>query len=149
NWDPEAPTLEEYLGDMTWYLAILFARTEGGMEVVGTPQRSTVAMNWKLGTDNFSGDGYHVAMTHRHALELGLFGGGTKLGHTIHAGNGHTVRFQHFPDSIPLPKHLALPEEVLSSMERTLTPAQREAISQITVMHGNVFPNFSFVDAIF
>jgi PAH dioxygenase large subunit len=149
NWDPAAVTLDEYLGDMAWYLQILFDRTEGGMEVVGTPQRSTARMNWKLGADNFSGDGYHVAMTHRHALELGLFGGGTMLGHTIHAGHGHTVRFQNFPEGAPLPKHLALPEEVLDSMQRKLSPDQRNAISNITVMHGNVFPNLSFVDAIF
>jgi phenylpropionate dioxygenase-like ring-hydroxylating dioxygenase large terminal subunit len=149
NWDSGAPSLEDFLGDMSWYLEILFARTEGGMEVVGSPQRSRVHMNWKLGADNFSGDGYHVAMTHRHALELGLFGGGTMLGHTIHAGNGHTVRFQNFPDGVPLPKYLAFPDEVMRSMEKTLSPAQRAAISNITVMHGNVFPNFSFVDAIF
>lgn len=149
NWDPDAPSLEDELGDMLWYMEILFGKTEGGMEVVGSPQRSSVAMNWKLGADNFTGDGYHVAMTHRHALELGLFGGGTNMGHTIHTPNGHGVRFQNFPPSVPLPHHLALPEEVLRSMERTLTEEQRDAIESITVMHGNVFPNFSFVDAIF
>lgn len=149
NWEPDAPTLEDYLGGMTWYLEILFGRTEKGMEVVGTPQRSLARMNWKLGADNFSGDGYHVAMTHRHALELGLFGGGTMMGHTIDVGNGHTVRFQNFPDGVPLPKHLAFPEEVLESMRRTLSPEQQSAIENITVMHGDVFPNFSFVDAIF
>ncbi len=149
NWDPDAPALEDELGEMLWYMEILFGKTEGGMEVVGSPQRSSVAMNWKLGADNFTGDGYHVAMTHRHALELGLFGGGTNMGHTIHTPNGHGVRFQNFPPSVPLPHHLALPEEVLRSMERTLTEEQRGAIEAITVMHGNVFPNFSFVDAIF
>ena len=149
NWDPDAPSLEEYLGGMAWYLEILFGRTEGGMKAVGTPQRSRARMNWKLGADNFSGDGYHVAMTHRHAFDLGLFGGGTMLGHTIDVGNGHTVRIQNFPEGAPVPKHLALPPEVLESMERTLSPEQRGAIENITVMHGNVFPNFSFVDAVF
>ncbi|MBS1888197.1 MAG: aromatic ring-hydroxylating dioxygenase subunit alpha [Actinobacteria bacterium] len=149
NWDPDAPSLEDYLGDMLWYLEILFARTEQGIEVVGSPQRSLTAMNWKLGADNFSGDGYHVAMTHRHALELELFGGGTMLGHTIVCEGGHTVRFQNFPPQIPLPHHLALPDEVMESMRRTLDPDQLDAIDAITVMHGNVFPNFSFVDAIF
>jgi len=149
NWAPEAPSLEEYLGDMLWYLELLFARTELGTETLGTPQRALARMNWKLGADNFSGDGYHVAMTHRHALELGLFGGGTMLGHTISCEGGHTVRIQNFPAQAPLPHHLALPDEVLASMHRTLQPAQIDAIDTITVMHGNVFPNFSFVDAIF
>jgi PAH dioxygenase large subunit len=149
NWDEDAEPLEDYLGDIRWYLEILFARSEEGMEVIGAPQRSRVAMNWKLGADNFSGDGYHVAMTHRHALELGLIGAGTEIGHTIHTENGHTVRLQNFPAEVPIPHHLALPDEVLRSMERTLSAEQRDAIDQLIVMHGNVFPNFSFVDAIF
>jgi nitrite reductase/ring-hydroxylating ferredoxin subunit len=149
NWDPDAPSLEEHLGEAMWYLEIVAAKTEGGMTVVGTPQRSRVEMNWKLGADNFCGDGYHVAMTHRHALELGLFGGGTMLGHTIHTDQGHGIRFQNFPPEAPLPHHLALPPEVLASMERALTPQQRAAIDSITVMHGNLFPNFSFVDGLF
>jgi nitrite reductase/ring-hydroxylating ferredoxin subunit len=149
NWDPDAPPLEEYLGDVNWYLEILSAKTEGGMEVVGSPQRSRVEMNWKLGADNFCGDGYHVAMTHRHALELGLFGGGTMLGHTIHTDQGHGVRIQNFPPEAPLPHHLALPPEVLESMKTALSPEQRGAIDTVTVMHGNIFPNFSFVDGLF
>jgi hypothetical protein len=106
-------------------------------------------MNWKLGADNFCGDGYHVAITHRHALELGLFGGGTMMGHTINFDEGHGVRYQNFPPEAPLPEFNALPPEVLSSMERTLTENQRETLRNITVMHGNVFPNFSFVDGLF
>lgn len=149
NWDPDAISLEEYLGDALWYLDISFGRTDDGNEVVGSPQRSISRMNWKLGADNFVGDGYHVAMTHRHALELGLFGGGTMMGHTIHTENGHGIRMQNFPAGAPLPKHLALPKEVTDSMEKTLTPEQRDAISEITVVHGNIFPNFSYVEALF
>jgi len=149
NWDPDAPSLEDYLGDLTWYLEIVSGKTEGGMEIVGTPQRSRIKMNWKLGADNFCGDGYHVAITHRHALELGLFGGGTMLGHTIHFDEGHGVRYQNYPPGVPLPEFNALPDEVLRSMERTLSQEQRETLRNITVMHGNVFPNFSFVDGLF
>src|SRR5437588_11990164 len=71
------------------------------------------------------------------------------LGHTIHFDEGHGVRFQNFPPGAPLPEYNALPEEVVRSMERTLTENQREAIRNITVMHGNIFPNFSFVDGLF
>ncbi len=149
NWDPEAPSLEEHLGDAAWYLEIVAGKTEGGLEVVGSPQRTRVSMNWKLGADNFCGDGYHVAMTHRHAFELGLFVGGTMLGHTISFDEGHGVRFQNFPAGAPVPEYNALPAEVLQSMERTLTDNQREAFRNITVMHGNIFPNFSFVDGLF
>lgn len=149
NWDRDAPSLDEYLGDIRWYLDVLFGKTDAGVEVIGTPQRWSVQMNWKLGADNFSGDGYHVAITHRHALELGLFGGGSMIGHTIHTEQGHTCRLQNPPPGVDLPPYLALPEEVLEPMRRNLSPEQQSVIEQITVMHGNVFPNFSFVDSIF
>jgi hypothetical protein len=31
-------SLEDYLGDMKWYLDILLGRSDGGMEVRGVPQ---------------------------------------------------------------------------------------------------------------
>jgi PAH dioxygenase large subunit len=148
NWDPDARPLEEELGEMDWYLQILFNRTPAGMEVVGPPQRWEAQMNWKLGADNFSGDGYHVAMLHRHAIELGIFGGGSMVGHTIHTRNGHTVRFQNPPPGVELPPFLALPPELIELVRKQLTPEQQEVISNITVVHGNVFPNLSFVDGL-
>jgi PAH dioxygenase large subunit len=148
NWDPGAPTLDEYLGDIKWYLELLFKRTAGGMEATGPPQRWNPQMNWKLGADNFAGDGYHVAMTHRHAIELGIFGGGTLIGHTVSTDQGHTARFQELPPESPLPHDLALPPELVELMEQQLTEEQRRTLSHITVLHGNVFPNLSFVDGL-
>ena len=46
TFDPEAPTLLEYLADMAWYLDILLDRREGGTEVSG-PHRWIVEANWK------------------------------------------------------------------------------------------------------
>jgi len=149
NWDPDAPSLDDFLGDIRWYLDLLFDRTDGGMEVVGVPQRSEAAMNWKLPVENICGDGYHVQMTHRHAFELGIFKGGTLLGHTVHTDNGHTIRLQNFPPDVPLPHYLALPEQIFEAMERRLTPEQLSAIERVTVVHGNVFPNLGFVEGIF
>jgi hypothetical protein len=34
-------------------------------------------------------------------------------------------------------------------MKTALSPEQRGAIDTVTVMHGNIFPNFSFVDGLF
>ncbi|MGZ8490127.1 MAG: aromatic ring-hydroxylating oxygenase subunit alpha, partial [Candidatus Binatia bacterium] len=63
TFDPEAPPLRDYLGDMAWYLDILLDRREGGTEVSG-PQRWVVDANWKTAAENFGGDGYHIASTH-------------------------------------------------------------------------------------
>ena len=71
TFDPEAPTLPDYLGDMAWYLDILLDRREGGTEVSG-PHRWLVDANWKTAAENFGGDGYHIASTHGSARELGI-----------------------------------------------------------------------------
>jgi len=70
--DPEATTLREYLGDMCWYLDVLFGLNERGMRVVGDPHRWIVPANWKFGAENFVGDAYHLGHTHRSAEEIGM-----------------------------------------------------------------------------
>src|SRR5262249_4487042 len=47
-WDAGAPSLDDYLGDLRWYLDIIIERPLGGYEVVLGPQRYTINCNWKL-----------------------------------------------------------------------------------------------------
>jgi phenylpropionate dioxygenase-like ring-hydroxylating dioxygenase large terminal subunit len=47
NLDPNAESLEDYLGDMKWYFDLLLGRSDGGMEVIGLPQRWVAKANWK------------------------------------------------------------------------------------------------------
>lgn len=65
----EGPSIEEYLGDFKWYLDIHLDLTDGGMEVIGEPFRYTIESNWKLGAENFAGDGYHTQSTHHSAVD--------------------------------------------------------------------------------
>ena len=37
TFDPQAPPLREYLGEMAWYLDVFFDRREGGIEMSGDP----------------------------------------------------------------------------------------------------------------
>ena len=39
SWNDKAQSLSDYLGGMKWYLDLLVGRTDGGVEVVGPPQR--------------------------------------------------------------------------------------------------------------
>lgn len=71
--DAGAPSLEEYLGEMRWYLDAIWTAGEG-MELLGPPMKSTLSCNWKVPTENFIGDAYHVGWTHAGALQL--IGGG-------------------------------------------------------------------------
>ena len=50
---PDAVPLEEYLGDLKWYLDILVGRS-GGMEVRGVPHRWIIPANWKSTMENFA-----------------------------------------------------------------------------------------------
>lgn len=66
--DPEAPSLEDYLGEMTWYLDMF--ETVGGVELLGPPLKSILDSNWKVPAENFACDVYHVGWTHVAALKL-------------------------------------------------------------------------------
>lgn len=66
--DAEAPPLKEYLGEMGWYMDAWMTGT-GGAELLGPPMKSILRCNWKVPSENFIGDGYHVGWTHAAALQ--------------------------------------------------------------------------------
>src|SRR5262249_28681012 len=45
TWDPTAPSLSNYLGDMAWYLDIALDRTAAGTQLIGPPQKFVVRAN--------------------------------------------------------------------------------------------------------
>jgi len=63
TFDAKAPPLEEYLAEMGWYLDS-FMDVPGGAELLGPPIKVRVKANWKLFSENFAGDWYHVGWTH-------------------------------------------------------------------------------------
>ncbi|MFZ5491744.1 MAG: aromatic ring-hydroxylating oxygenase subunit alpha [Pseudomonadota bacterium] len=67
--DPQAPALKDYLGEMGWYLDTWMDGT-GGAELVGPPMKSILRCNWKVPAENFIGDGYHVGWTHAAAIKV-------------------------------------------------------------------------------
>src|SRR5207247_747662 len=66
NWDPSAPSVEEYLGDLAWYLERLY----GDLEILPGIQKWRIVANWKVYCDNFSGDHYHSQTSHLSAILL-------------------------------------------------------------------------------
>ena len=150
SFDPDAPSLKEYLGDMAWYLDILLDRREGGTEVSG-PHRWILDANWKTAAENFGGDGYHIASTHGSARELGIDTTTSQTrqwnqGCQITCGNGHILVSWITPqDSGPW---FAQPEDDLvrymkehaAEIEERLGAVRARKISPSA---GTVFPNFS------
>ena len=65
NWDAGTIPLDDYLGELRWYLDNLLLRDDlGGIEVLPGFQRYENIANWKVASDNFAGDHYHMYVTH-------------------------------------------------------------------------------------
>ncbi|TBR08288.1 MAG: aromatic ring-hydroxylating dioxygenase subunit alpha, partial [Rugosibacter sp.] len=56
--DKDAPSLEDYLGDMRWYLDTALDAMPEGTELIGATQKVVLHTNWKLPVENVCGDGY-------------------------------------------------------------------------------------------
>lgn len=69
TFDPQAPPLPEYLGDMRFGLDLLL--DQGELVAVPGVARWGMDVNWKLASDNAIGDMYHVFWTHRSAVVVG------------------------------------------------------------------------------
>jgi len=95
TFDPAAPPLLEYLGEMTWYLDTFFDRREGGIEVIGGMHKWIMPCNWKFPAENFGGDAYHVPWSHLSAVKTAFSTGITTkpetTGSMVSPGNGHIV----------------------------------------------------------
>ncbi|HMN78978.1 MAG TPA: aromatic ring-hydroxylating dioxygenase subunit alpha [Burkholderiaceae bacterium] len=68
NWDPDAPSLVDYLGDAAWYLDGYIDRIEGGSMLFGGTQKWVVNCNWKFAAEQFASDMYHGMVTHSSAI---------------------------------------------------------------------------------
>ena len=74
TFDPEAPPLEKYLGDMRWGLDLLL--DQGDLVAVPGVARWSMESDWKFAADNAIGDMYHGLFTHRSAFLVGHAGAG-------------------------------------------------------------------------
>jgi 3-phenylpropionate/trans-cinnamate dioxygenase alpha subunit len=70
NWDLDAPSFEEYVGDMLFYMDGFFDRAEGGTEIVGGFHKWVIEANWKFAAEQFCSDQYHTLITHASIAEV-------------------------------------------------------------------------------
>jgi phenylpropionate dioxygenase-like ring-hydroxylating dioxygenase large terminal subunit len=146
--DDTAPPLDEALGDFKWYLDLMFRRTPGGTEAIGPPQRIRVKANWKLGVENFVGDGYHFNQAHQSERDIGAvpsIPGFPSYGATVHTEQAHGLGINQVPPEIPFPPYNNLPDEVIALIEATLSAGQTEVLKITANMHGSAYPNTSFL----
>lgn len=145
--DPEATSLDEYLGDMRWGLDIMLG--QGNLVAVPGVMRWAVGGNWKFSSDNAVGDMYHAAWTHRSAMLAAHQGGnGAQMvdkyisnrrlpGLTLITEYGHGLTADYMDDSeidwsSPLAQWRRNPK-----VKERLGPVR----SKIMRSNMNVFPN--------
>lgn len=165
TWDPAAPSLDDYLGHIKWYLELMFDRTDDGLEVLGPPQRFMIRANWKCAGEQHAGDGFHTLTLHRSLFELEAMASGEPGKEPAMDGlnvswNGHGLRCidvrQPFINALkgkgleqaltPLEKlRIAPPPGLTPEMAATL--GQRFDAGQLRVLAdfppqvGGLFPN--------
>lgn len=146
--DPEAMPLREYLGDMCWYLDVLFDLNEQGMRAVGDPHRWIVPANWKSGAENFVGDAYHVQSAHRSLEDVGLVpdivGPSSSGFHvTLEGGHGLIISRKGFPEPFGI---MDYPPEVTSTFQLDRFDDDQRAFLEAGygVVGFTIFPNLSF-----
>ena len=146
--DPTAPSLDAYLGGMSWYLDLVFGLNEYGVEVLAPPQRFVIAANWKSAAENFCGDDYHLGTLHRSVWDVGAFPVSFEddmTGYHIQAAPGHSLSLSMAVDGAWAdPEFYGLPGPVAATFgPERVTPTQLGIARRSRVFVGNVFPNFS------
>jgi ethylbenzene dioxygenase subunit alpha len=152
TFDPDAPTLREYLGDFAYYLDVILDNDEGGTEFVGGSIRSELGCNWKIAAENFAGDALHAGWTHASAADAVFGHGVSELGHadaeSYHVNvNGHCWEFNL--DSVG--NAATLNDKRILRYLREQEDKFRERLGDLrarmvgSISSVNLFPNFSFL----
>jgi dibenzofuran dioxygenase subunit alpha len=154
-WDTQAGSLDDYLGDIRWYLDIVLERVRH-FEVIPGLQRYTLDANWKIAAENFTGDTYHVPFSHGSVFQLEARTQNPvnwSTGHTL-----HTVRFEggHGMTGIEMTgarydTDLAIAATMGAEVVEYVEEGQRRLTERLgarqakiyNIGFGNVFPNFS------
>jgi phenylpropionate dioxygenase-like ring-hydroxylating dioxygenase large terminal subunit len=151
TWDPQAPSLEDYLGDSRFYIDLFANRTPAGMEVFGPPQRWVFSANWKLGALNFGTDGPHAAAVHgpityltlavpREAVVAQLMNSPA-----IVMGNGHNGILLFFPPEAP--DFAGFSPDLVPLYRKKLNDAQFRFMARSLTKVMTAFPNTSWVES--
>jgi len=147
SWDPQAPTLRDYLGDMAFYLELMLNRMEGGTELIGGVHQWTINVNWKIPSENFAGDHYHVSSTHGAGVEMGYRSRLSNDGYCIQTGNGHSIGSERGGAQQGTAVKTDY-DAFMTQMRAELVARYGESASAfVPIGVGTIFPNMSFLDS--
>ena len=101
SFDPDIVALEDYLGDMRFYLDAFFQRFPEGVEFLGAPHRWVIDANWKLPVENQLGDVNHGPFLHAALISREIQERIEELGHSVVTAPGHGATFRLKPEDTP------------------------------------------------
>jgi phenylpropionate dioxygenase-like ring-hydroxylating dioxygenase large terminal subunit len=102
SFDEHIIPLEEYLGDVRFYLDAFFDRFSTGIEIMGAPQRWVINANWKLPVENQLGDVNHGAFLHSAIIPREAQDIIEKHGYSVVTTPGHGATFRLMPEGSPV-----------------------------------------------
>jgi len=153
---PDVPPLEDFLGDLRFFLDLMLEQGPRGMEFIPGRAVYTYRGNWKLQLDNGL-DPYHLTSTHLSYIDIQSRrreGQGNvearqfdwamrvaKEGGSFGFENGHAVYWLDQPEPEKRPIYPALPE-----IRARLS--ERHAEWMLKARNVHVFPNMQIADAI-
>jgi len=94
--------LEDYLGDMRFYLDAFFQRFDNGIEFLGAPHRWLIDANWKLPVENQLGDVNHGPYLHSTIIPDSANEEIAVVGMTAVPRRGHGAAFRLMPEGTPV-----------------------------------------------
>ena len=156
TWDPTAPSLLDYLGDMAWYLDTIIDNRAGRIEFLKGVTKEVYPVNWKFPIDNNGGDSYHSPITHFSSTSVMAATRGQsyvpKYDHgttrPVHAGNGHIMTGAGFAPGTSRP--LVATSGAIERYQIEHMPERIQRLGEFRATHAGIggvfslFPNFSY-----
>lgn len=157
SFNEDIESLDDFLGDMKFYLGAFVDRFKGGVEFIGAPHRWTIDANWKLPVENQLGDVNHGPFLHASIVPPEAAEEINEFGFSAVTTPGHGATFRLMPeDSHPgmmawgMESPVALMAE--PHVHQYLFETQDKAVERVgdirSRMKGltyGVYPNFSFL----
>lgn len=142
TFDEDAVPLDEYLGDMKFYLDLLLDSSGAGTEVSAGTHRSFIRCNWKIPAEQFGSDNWHFQGVHGSMGRLGLRNEDPNSVNSFHAWTrqGHMLISIAPRTAVPGPYSFYLDELAASGK---LSAVGRRLLGGSIIV--TIFPNLSFV----
>ncbi|HEY7297075.1 MAG TPA: Rieske 2Fe-2S domain-containing protein [Xanthobacteraceae bacterium] len=153
SWNADVQSLDDYLGEIAWYIDPFLSRSPQGMEVLAPPHRWRAKANWKVGALNFVGDSQHILTTHVGPLTLDPvraaragFATAAENSFQVVTNQGHGCTLTYLAPGLPADAYQTHPSDLEPLYRGILSGEQLKLLDRLRVIVGTIFPNLSFIE---